>query len=212
MNLKYFKTERLILFLILLIIIFGSISTWLHHYIATFKNPLRDILLFTDSITVPTFISVIFYCINEYWWKTKYFKWLINIPNLNGRYIGKLYSSYQENNKDKVMDCVLEIKQTASTIHITGYFGNMEGKISSSSFSVSEELIKEKSGFFKLYYVFTNETDGLPEQLNNHMGTASFKYFPDKKRLEGGYYNKMKNAGVITVDFQQEEHLGRLIP
>ena len=210
MNFKYYKSERLILFIIGLTILFGALSTYLHHFIYSLAEPLKTIILFTDSFTVPFFITLTMYLVNNHWWKGGRFKWLIDVPNLNGRYTGKLISSYLENGIPKTMDCVLEIKQTASSIHIAGYFGDFEtGIISSSSFSVAEELVEERNGFFRLFYVFTNETGGLPDKLNNHSGTAKFLYYPDNYTLDGEYYNKLKNVGMIKVSFQQETLLGR---
>jgi SMODS-associating 2TM, beta-strand rich effector domain len=213
MNFKYYKTEKLIFFIIGLTILFGAISTYLHHIIYSLPKFLQDLILFTDSFTVPFFISLIMYFVNTKWWKTKKFKWLIDVPNLNGRYKGKLISSYIENGNAKTMDCVLEIKQSASSIHISGYFGDIEtGIISSSSFSVSEELVKERNGFFRLFYIFTNETGGLPDKLNNHSGTAKLLYYPDNYTLDGEYYNKLKNVGMIKVSFEHETLLGRFKP
>ena len=83
--------------------------------------------------------------------------------------------------------------------------------MSCSSGSAGEVLVKERNDFFELYYIFTNETGGLAEKLNNHTGTAKFLYYPDQKCLDGGYYNKLKNTGTIKVFFQQEKLLGRLI-
>jgi hypothetical protein len=192
MNFKYYKTERLIIFIIALTIVFGTISMIIHHFVSELPDLPKHLILFTDAFTVPFFIGLILHFVNNNWWNTKYFTWLIKIPDLNGRYVGTLESSYQKegSNIPVILDCVLEIKQTASSIHIAGYFGNMNQKIlSSSSNSVSEELVLERNGFFRLYYIFTNETGGISEQLNNHSGTAKFLYYPDNKTLDGVYYN-----------------------
>jgi len=213
MNFKYYKTERLILLIIGLAVILGALSTWINHLISNIPGPLATAIIFTDSFTVPFFITIIIYLINNYLWKSNKFKWLIDIPNLNGRYVGKLESSYVENGKKKILDCVIEISQSASSIHICGYFGDItKDNVSSTSISTSETIVEEKNGFFRLYYIFTNETGGIPEKLNNHSGTAKFLYYPDKKMLDGDYYNKLQNVGLIKVSFQQEKLIGRLTP
>jgi len=213
MNFKYYKSEKLLIFIIAQVLVFGALATWIHHLSASWISPFKELVFFTDSFTVPFFIGLTLYLVNNFGWKTNYFKWLVDIPNLNGRYTGKLISNYTINGVRVEMDCVLEIKQSASSIHISGYFGNItEGTVSSSSFSVSEELFIERSGFYRLYYVFSNETGALSERLNNHSGTARFLYFPDKYSLEGEYYNKINNTGSIIVSYQQDTLLGRLIP
>lgn len=202
----------LIVLIIGLTVIFGSISTRVHHLLSKAPETFRTLIFFTDSFTVPFFISLILFCINNYWWKGKFFKWLINLPNLNGRYVGKLYSSYLEDGQPKIMDCAIEIKQTSSDINIFGYFGDFSNStVSSSSISTSETIIKKKNGFFRLYYVFTNETDGLPEKLNDHTGTGKFEYYPDLKQLKGEYYNKNKNTGTIVVVFKEKKLISRLL-
>jgi hypothetical protein len=214
MNFKYYKPEKLILIIIGLTVIFGGISMFIHHTIAGLPEVPQYLILFTDSFTVPFFIGITLHFINKKWWKYKNFAWLVNIPDLNGRYVGKLVSSYiiEGTTDNVILDCVLEIKQTASSIHISGYFGKIEEEyISSSSNSVSEEIVLERNGFFKLFYIFTNEPGGISDQLNNHIGTAKFSYLPDKKTLDGIYYN-LKNHGTINVTYSQATLLGRLTP
>jgi hypothetical protein len=82
-------------------------------------------------------------------------------------------------------------KQSASSIHIFSYYGDKGTNIQTSrAYSVSEELVEEKNGLFQLFYIFTNEPETLLTQLNNHAGTAKFKYYPDIKTLDGDYYNQ----------------------
>lgn len=214
MNFKYYKTDSLIIFIIASTIIFGALSLWLHHKISELPEVSKNLILFTDSITVPFFIVTTFHLINKWLWKTIMFKWLVSIPNLNGRYEGKLVSSQMATGTTNpiVMDCVIEIKQTASSIHISGYFGDIQTNfLSSSSYSVSEEIVRERNDFFRLYYIFTNETGGISQKLNNHSGTAKFIYYPDNKTLDGEYYNLVQNRGTIKVSFNQSKRLGRFI-
>jgi len=214
MTFKYYKPERLTIFIIALTVIFGAIATLVHHSITDLPAPVKNLIFFTDSFTVPFFIALIMHLINKKLWKSKQFKWLIDIPNLNGRYLGTIVSSYSPpGGSPVVLDCVLEIKQSATSLHITAYFGTIStGFISSSSFSVSEELVPGKNGFFTLYYIFTNETGGISQKLNNHSGTAKYSYYPDKHKLEGVYYNVLGNKGEIKVSLEQTNLLGRLIP
>ncbi len=164
-------------------------------------------LISTLSLLMLTMIFI-----NYIGYKWRIFKWLIDVPNMNGRSVGELISSFEDPAGNSVIkDCVLEIKQTASSIHVFSYYGDKGTNIQTSrAYSVSEEIVKENNGLFKLYYIFTNEPETLQIQLNNHAGTAKFKYYPDIKTLDGDYYNQRQNIGTIKVKFQQEDLLGRL--
>jgi len=212
MNFKYYKTSAIIPFILVASVIFGLVSKKLDVMLTQYPH-LKEIadyigVFSTIGLTVCTLLFI-----NFVGWKWKIFKWLIDVPNLNGRYNGTLTSSFKDANGNPVeKDCVLEIKQNASSIHIFSYYGDKGANSQSSrAFSVSEEIVEEKNGLFQLYYIFTNEPDTLLTQLNNHAGTAKFRYFPDIKTLEGDYYNQRKNIGKIKVKFEDKKRLGRLI-
>lgn len=210
MNFKYYHTERLIAFALLLslgcIYLAAKIDNWLLEW-----DVLSKVNHLVHAFSTLTLMIAAFALINSYGWRWKIFKWLINMPNLNGRYEGEVYSSYKVNDEFVKKKCVIEIKQTASAVHVFAYFGDLGTNLNTSeSYSVSEELIKEANGFFQLYYIFTNESNVLQSQLNNHLGTARLRYQPDIKVLEGSYYNQRMNTGTIRVAFVQEEIVGRL--
>lgn len=212
MNFKYYKTERLVIFILLLSILYNYVTEKIALCLKGHET-IKQIFDYVDIISTLSFILLTFLFINYWGWKWKLFKWLVDIPNLNGRYYGVLVSSYNVNGVPVEKDCAIEIKQTASSIHVFSYYGDKGANTQSSmAFSVSEQIVKEKNEFFKLYYIFTNEPEVLITQLNNHAGTAKFKYFPDIKTLDGDYYNQRQNIGTIKVKFQQKKLLGRLIP
>lgn len=212
MNFKYYKSGALIPFILVMGVGFGLLA-------GKIQECLKDIealIQINDYVGIFSTIGLItltFLFINNVGWKWRVFKWLIDIPNLNGRYKGELISSFLDSNgKPVIKDCVIEIKQTGSSIHVFSYFGDKGTSTQSSrSYSVSEELVQEKNGLFQLFYIFTNEPDTLITQLNNHLGTSKFKYYPDIKTLEGDYYNQRQNIGTIKVKFEQKKLLGRLI-
>jgi hypothetical protein len=168
---------------------------------------------YVDVFSTVGLITITLLFINYVGWKWWIFSWLINIPNLNGRYVGVLQSSFIDPSGNLVVkDCVIEIKQTATSVHVYSYYGDQGTNIQTSrAYSVSEQIVKENNGFFQIYYIFTNEPEVLLTQLNNHSGTAKLKYFPDNKTLVGDYYNLRQNIGTINVEFQQCKLLGRLV-
>jgi hypothetical protein len=212
MNFKYYKTSALIPFILVLAVIFNYVSNYIETAINK-QQQLSEIYSYIGVFSTISLITLTLTFINFIGWKWTIFKWLINIPNLNGRYTGELISSFLDVNGNPVVkDCTIEIKQSASSIHIFSYYGDKGTNIQTSlAYSVSEELVEEKNGLFQLFYIFTNEPDTLLTQLNNHAGTAKFRYFPDILSLEGDYYNQRKKIGTIKVKYQQSKRLGRLV-
>lgn len=212
MNFKYYKTSALIPCILIMGVGYGVIAGKIQEWLKD-QNTLTQINEYIGIFSTIGFITLTFLFINNIGWKWGIFKWLIDIPNLNGRYKGELISSFLDaNGQPVVKDCVIEIKQTGSSIHIFSYYGDKGTNTQSSrAYSVSEELLQEKNGLFQLFYIFANEPDALITQLNNHSGTAKFKYYPDNKKLDGDYYNQRQNIGTIKVTFEQNKLLGRLI-
>jgi len=206
MNFKNYRLERLIIFIIILFL-FCSWLAGLVDDILKQWPAIEKINKITHSFSTLSLMLLFIFFVNAIGWKWKIFKLLVDIPNLNGRYRGEVISSY--NNEKK--QCTIEIKQNASSIHIYAYFadhGQMEA--SSSSHSVTEEIIKKENGFFRIYYIFANDTSVLEGEPRNHGGTAFLDYYPDNKKLQGEYYNQRLNRGSIVVEFVQENLLGRL--
>jgi hypothetical protein len=212
MNFKYYKSGALIPFILIMGVGYGLLSGKIQECLKGL-DALTQINDYVGIFSTIGLITLTFLFINNIGWKWGVFKWLIDIPNLNGRYKGELISSYLDaNGKPVIKDCVIEIKQTGSSIHVFSYYGDKGTNTQSSrAYSVSEELVQEKNGLFQLFYIFTNEPDTLITQLNNHSGTSKFKYYPDIKTLDGDYYNQRQNIGTIKVKFEQKKLLGRLI-
>ena len=138
-------------------------------------------------------------------------KWLVDVPDLNGRYKGESLSSYVGADGQQIMkECVVEINQNASAIHVYSYYADKGTTVQTSmAHSVAEEIVKEKNGSFTLYYLFTNEPDSMIEALNKHNGTAKFSYLADKKQLVGDYYNHRLNKGTMNLVFESKKLLHR---
>lgn len=217
-NFKYYKTVPLLTFILILSFIYLFIKNLLTPIISfdCSNKMLIDTMIDTVGWFSPVFIIfLIILFIDRIGWKwTSKFcnvKWLVDLPNLNGRYKGKLKSSFKDNQGNNIIkDCVIEIKQNASFISIYSYYAD-EGTFqeTSKAYSVSEKIVKERNGVFSIYYIFSNEPDSMIDALNKHIGTSKFVYFPDKKQLKGEYYNHRSNKGTIEVSFVQEDLLHR---
>lgn len=183
-----------------------EIEKWLEQYPA-----LARINWLTHSFSTLSLIILAIVFVNQVGWKWPIFKWLVNIPDMNGRYEGHIISSYKnEENQNLAKKCFLEVRQTASFIHVNAYFEDPKTQQDTSkSYSISEEIIAEKNGFFSLHYIFLSESDVLQIELNNHGGTAKLNYYPDKEGFEGAYYNQRNNFGKIEVTLVDKKLLGR---
>ncbi|MBL7710223.1 MAG: hypothetical protein JNJ86_14200 [Chitinophagaceae bacterium] len=210
MHFKYYKSERLILFIIGLAVLVGYfVTVCIHPLIEHAKEPYRTFVIYTEMFTVPFFVTIIFFIIDIWGWKYWLFKWLVDIPNLNGRYEGKVISSFTIDDNSVEIHFALEIVQTASSIHISSYYFNPELNEETASYSIIEEIEKQKNGIFKLFYLYTNMPGRLNKVLTQHDGTASAMYYPDIKKLDGGYYNSRKNTGQFEAVWVSEKLIHR---
>ncbi len=161
------------------------------------------------STTSLLFLTLLF--IDKVGWKWKLFKWLVDIPNLNGRYVGTLESTFQTSGANTKKDCAIEIKQTASKVKVFSYYGDPgTNNQTSIGYSFSEEIVKEDDGFFSVYHIFSGEPDTLQIDLHKHHGFSIMKFYPDLKLLDGSYFNERTNKGTLKVTFKQKNLLGRL--
>ena len=120
-TLRYYKAKPLVVIILLL-------ASAIDNIIANFliplfeclnnENSLDEILYVIRAPTNTALIVSILALYDNYLWKHRFFKHLVNVPNLNGRYKGVLNSSYT----DKPIYSFAEIKQTASKIKIQFYF------------------------------------------------------------------------------------------
>jgi len=213
MNFKYYKTKAIILLIAILIVIANmlikTIGPFLNSLVeGKFKEDIKTIADYLDLLGVLTIVSFFLWLIDTYLWKTKAFTWLVDLPNISGRYVGVLQSDY---NGSFPMIAVLEICQTASEVKVNGYFANQGTTVqTSTSYSYSELITKGQDNFFTLSYQFANSPNLTSQQIFQHGGTVSLKYFPDIKTLKGEYYNIRKNLGSIDVAFDNKRLLGRL--
>lgn len=208
MNFKNYKTEYLISFIVILAILCNILYLGFDKYITSYPK-LKEISNYIGFLSILGLMLLILKIIDKYLWKCFITDLIIEIPNLNGRYEGVMISSYLDpiTKKPTVLDCVMEISQTASDIHVYTYIGK-EGKLTSSSETICEILKRKPNGFYTLYYNYGNVSN-LNVKLNDHKGTAYLDYFYDKKSLNGNYFNERQNSGSISVTLKSNKLIGR---
>lgn len=211
LNFKHYNTGALISFVFvsyfLLIFICNQIGQIIGELVPpSFASTLDQIKEFANVLSPTFLLGVILAWIDKSLWKYTFMNWLIDIPDLSGRYVGEGQSSYQ----NTLMDCVYEITQTASILHINAYFRVKGSNSDSSSGEMrSGELIKQTNGSYKVYFIYENKENRLDPNSKDHQGASVLTYFPDTKTLQGDYFNSRPNQGNIKVTFKQEKLLYR---
>lgn len=213
-NFKYYKSGSLIVLILVLSVIYAALKEAIAPLIPfpeSIQKTLSALEEYLGWVSPVAFIAIIIALINNYLWKFPFMKWLIELPDLHGRYSGELVSSFiDEGGQPVKKDCVIEIKQNASGIHVSTYYADKGSKQQTSKAdSIAEEIIKEKNGSFSLHYIFANEPDSMLDALTKHNGTAKFSYLADKKQLVGEYYNHRLNKGTMTLTFEGKKCLHR---
>ena len=178
MNFKYYNTNRLIIFILVLSVFFNYVESIIIKY-----NLLNEAYNYIGVFSTIALITSTIIFIDLVGWKFKIFSWLINIPNLNGRYTGEVVSSYQSSGVPVKKVCVMEIKQTASKLHIFTYFGDINTNLnSSSSFSVIEQIIPENNNTFSIFYITENhKTNKNYNKANCKNNSSCCKHFSSNK-------------------------------
>lgn len=212
MNFRYYKTVPLIILILTIGVILTPISQHIEGWISSLDiEIINKIYSYNGIFSTVSLISLMLLLIDKYLWKCSFMKWLIDIPNLNGRYEGELVSSYRDDLGNNIKKrCIIEIKQTASEIKIFSYYSDLNSdKQTSCSYSVLEEIISRDDNVFKLYYVYDNKAEILNE-LSDHSGTCILQYYSNEKKLEGEYYNARAYKGNIKVSFKEKKLKGKL--
>lgn len=212
MNFRYYKTDYLIILILIMGVVLTPISQWIEGWISSLNiEVISKVYSYNGIFSTISLLLIIFLLINKYLWKYSFMKWLIDIPNLNGRYEGELISSYRDDLGNNIKKrCIIEIKQTASKIKIFSYYSDLNSdKQTSCSYSVLEEIISRDDNVFKLYYVYDNKAEILNE-LSDHSGTCILQYYSNEKKLEGEYYNARAYKGNIKVSFKEKKLKGKL--
>jgi hypothetical protein len=198
-SLKYYKPELLIPFVLILAYILDTIMLILIE-----QFPRIEIIRAPSN---PALIAMFLGIHNKYLWHLSGFNYLVRVPDMRGRYSGKI--KYIWDGQESSKECKVEIIQTASTVSVRCYFNNEEDEKTSSKSLVEE--IREEDGFFYLYFFYLNSGTLENDKLDCHEGVNTFKYIPattDKKaKLTGNYFTnrQIQTRGIIDVLFESKK-------
>lgn len=191
-SLKYYRTAPFITVVVLLVPSIG----WLVDSVI--------IPLTAGYVKIPTFTAIIMgimFIYNNWLWKFKPFNALTRMPYLEGRYKGKL--TYLIDKKEYLKNCVIEITQSASSIHIRLHTHDANNAVSSSD-SYSEDVVIE-NGICKIHFLYKNHGNAL-RGLSSHEGCNILQISRDDQgftSLEGKYFTDRipQSRGEVKVKF-----------
>jgi hypothetical protein len=173
---------------------FGSVALALILTTAT-KSLNLEIPWWVDAPSVMGFYGIIYGHFNKSFWKKKI--WgvsLSNIPNLEGTWVGNIYSS--NNSGTKIDEIVIYIQQTWTEISIKVDVGTSTSSASMTAVNTLE------SNDFTLKYEYRNEPNAQSiTTMNSHKGLVNLQLSPDKKNLKGIYFTGRGRQTYGDMDF-----------
>ncbi|HRH23355.1 MAG TPA: hypothetical protein PK295_01865 [Candidatus Magasanikbacteria bacterium] len=162
-----------------------------------------------EPLTPVAIIIILFWIVERYLWKLFVFTGIVP-PNLNGRYEGKLTSSYD---RSKTYPFVIEVCQTLLTTKVYLYTAT------SPSYSFLATVGKNEKENWTLYYLYQNDVRNLSpsnSDMKRHQGTAILEIFTKKPiELQGAYYNDGHQRGThgdISCKLVSKKRIGRFTP
>ncbi|GMN11365.1 hypothetical protein MTsPCn9_10280 [Croceitalea sp. MTPC9] len=206
LSFKYYKTSWLIpVILILAAGLDFAIVEWL---IPVLKERDMDFLRAPTNVALITGFLKVY---DKYLWRFKGLNFLVNVPNMSGRYKGCV--KYEWDKKKEKKPCFIEIKQTASKIKINGYF-NDDNEESTDSYSLVEDIRLGEDTFYWIYFFYTNGGHKINATLDDHEGANVFKYLPaeigGKAKLKGYYFTNrtVQTRGAIEAEYETNKLKG----
>lgn len=144
-------------------------------------------------------------------WKLKMFRgWLVPFPNLNGSWLGFIYSDWRNpdtGEKSPPIPVMLTVNQSFFHISCMMHTGEMESSSYSEGF-----LIDPDRQIKSIAYSYTSKPRlSLSDRSITHDGTAVFKIVKKPKlKLVGRYWTERLTKGEIMLDYHSEELLEEL--
>ena len=147
--------------------------------------------IISTGISATAIITVLFV---SWAWRWRIFRgWLVPIPNLNGKWDGKIF--YKEDGEDKSKKVSVDIRQTF--LYIVVKLRSNE----STSLSICGAFnIDEKRGIKQLLYSYQNEPKTIIRDRSPlHFGTTKLNISADNLVMEGEYWTSRATIGMIHL-------------
>ncbi|MCD1589069.1 hypothetical protein K7H09_24050 [Halomonas sp. IOP_14] len=164
--------------------------------------------LIPKVVTIDLLVVAVFV---KWGWKLKIFRgWLVPFPDLNGSWIGFIYSDWKNpktGEKPLPIPVMLTVKQSFFHIHCMMLTSEMESSSYSEGF-----LIEPDRQIKTLAYSYSSKSRlSLNERSIPHDGTAVFKIIEKpKQKLVGRYWTERLTKGEIALEHHAKEILDEL--
>ncbi|KQT33262.1 hypothetical protein [Methylophilus sp. Leaf414] len=164
--------------------------------------------LIPKVVTIDLLIMAIFV---KWGWKLKVFRgWLVPFPNLNGSWVGFIYSDWKNPNtgeKPPPIPVMLTVNQSFSHISCMMRTAEMESSSYSEGFIIDpDRQIKNIA-----YSYCSKPRISLSDRSTPHDGTAVFKIIEKPElKLVGRYWTERLTKGEIKLEFHSAELLEEL--
>ena len=135
-----------------------------------------------NFLGIPFWYGILTVVYDKYIWKLL-IKWH-QIPDLNGKWVGKLISSFGE----KSIDMEMEIEQTWSKISFKSIFP----QTNSLSYSNVAAIYVDGNNGTEIYFGFKNESYSVQNKMQSYNGYNVLKLFGNSK-IKARYFNEREN-------------------
>ena len=151
------------------------------------------------SISVLLVFTGIIWAFNNYLWRWPVTSKLAGVPNLRGKWIGPLDSSYQVENGDGPIRPEFTIHQTWTRIEVNADFAKSRSESTSASF------ITDK-GRPQLVFTYRNYPRDSSSNQGPHAGTNTLRCMTDsngRPLLQGEYYTDQQRNNHGTMELRR---------
>ena len=205
MSFRYYNTTALIFIILFLAL---GIDKLIQNLILPYMQVHHVALLRAPGNV--SLIGMFLFLYDKVLWKWPVFNLIINLPDMRGRYTGKISYSFSGVQGEK--ECAVEITQTSSRIKIHAYFNNQDKEKTKSKSLV--ESVEEEDGFYNLYLYYFNSGSKENNTLDCHEGANMLKFIPadgdTPQKLIGHYFTdrKIQTRGAMEVKFETKKLKG----
>ena len=155
--------------------------------------------------TTTTLLVLLIVFVNKKLWKHFPLKYMFDVPNLSGRYEGRITFKHPITKDIQNKNCAVEVKQTGDKIKIDCYFEREDKSEITLSNSLVESIIKNSNDTYSLVFTYQNDGNNAKGFLQ-HNGTNILNYYENEtgKFLNGKYYTNREphqTKGEMKVKF-----------
>ena len=178
-----------------LICIFALLSYFCIYIAGDHNNePYSLSTFFGDCSKVVMIMTILSSLFISFAWKWRIFRgWLIPIPDISGKWEGKLISTYK--NPPMEIPTIVYIKQTFFHTIVKIQTGESSSISKCASFDIDSER-----GVKHLYYSYVNKPKAeVRHRSEIHYGTTLLEISEDNQSMTGEYWTSRKTTGSIDL-------------